>query len=963
MRDEFSFKSIKLRSISEFPDEVNDDKTPLSSFPSQQSEFSLEQPSELEKSLSHLKMETTMTENNDNNKTENNIKNSEFEKKESKESKVKKNVYEYFAKNKILKKDDFDSFLSYIGLREIWSTKDEQDILWDAIAANAKDKNNIKYEDVLAGICNLFEESDESKEKNENLEVFGEINENCIDEYLQKIKDNDKLLFDIKFINEIFLNDNEIKINLDNVMDEIKKKYRFIKINSSDLETYFKNLSNNNISSSDTFELNNELVNYVKTMIKIKYNNNNISINNNANTVNIRRSNINISKDKIISELDKIDNIISDIFKTMVTFSNNKDLLELFQYYYDNIIINEKKNIYNDLLNNNTNNIIKHKKSGSLPDNNLNFQKNNKILLFPNDENDYLKQQIQNLKERNDYLQKKITELTSNSRSKSNKKLIKVKTAKTKLTNLANINHNNSIINKAQLRNSSVAGDENFLMKNIINYNIMKNFSNTSNNSSNNNLINISDYNNRFSDDNNESNNNISNKMFSNTRSNVTNDLSNEDLTNSRVDLFSINANNTMNGRFMLDSSNLGNTSNNFSSNDSGHYTPTLSPKDDSLFDKFSPINDKTIEQEYNNINVIKIKKNYNQAVIEKKNSTYRYYNMINNKMTFGINNNLISINNINNNNVNMNSININNSNNSSSLNNTNDSLSILASNCFYDFEFLSCKKKIEILLMHNNEKLKPKEIYSDNINYMLNNTKKKSGTLLITSQCLYILTGADNENDEESQVNVSLRISHKLLESITVTNKFFNLLLLKFKEGTYIIIETFRRIYLLNFLRNVFTLYKYKKFIVFYNNCFDIPINNKKIEKYEIKKSKNFFVTPNFETAIKFGFLVKYKENFFSGSFNSRFVVLSDVGLIIFTKYPDIFPKAIIPVVGSIVKYVPMQDYNLYCFRIRTPDDRAYIFGSKNKKEILNWIDELVKYKQEYKRKMKIVTDDFKCK
>ena len=54
MRDEFSFKSIKLRSISEFPDEVNDDKTPLSSFPSQQSEFSLEQPSELEKSLSHM---------------------------------------------------------------------------------------------------------------------------------------------------------------------------------------------------------------------------------------------------------------------------------------------------------------------------------------------------------------------------------------------------------------------------------------------------------------------------------------------------------------------------------------------------------------------------------------------------------------------------------------------------------------------------------------------------------------------------------------------------------------------------------------------------------------------------------------------------------------------------------------------------------------------------------------------
>ena len=488
------------------------------------------------------------------------------------------------------------------------------------------------------------------------------------------------------------------------------------------------------------------------------------------------------------------------------------------------------------------------------------------------------------------------------------------------------------------------------------------NLSNTSNNSSNNNLINISDSNNRFSDDNNESNN-ISNR-FNKTRSIMTNDMmSNEDLTNSRIDLFSINGNNTMNGKFMLDSSALGNieSSNNFSINDSGHYTPTLSPKDDSLFEKFSPINERLLDQEYNNvINVINVNKNnnksINQSIVERKNSAIKYYNILNNKMSFGISNNLISINNINNNNVSMNQ----NNNSSKSLIAINESLSVFPLNYFSDFEYISSMKKIKLLLMHNNEKVQSNEIYSDSISYMLNNTKKKSGTLLITSQCFYILKDVDVENDDPNEIGISLRISHKLLKSITVSNKFFNLLLLDFNEGTYIIIETYRRIFLLNYLKNLFNIYKYQKLIVYYSNFFDITVKKNKSQKYEIKKNKNFLITPNFETSIKYGFLLKYKENFFSGSFYKKFVVLSDIGLIEFSKSPDIIPKIIIPIVGSIVKYLAMKDYNLYCFRIRTPDDKTYIFGSKNKKEIFDWIEELVRYKKRYKKRMNIATEDF---
>ena len=964
MRDEFSFKSIKLRSISEFPDELIDDKNlqPPYSFPP--SEFSLNPNNEFSNSLTHLKMETAIAENSENNKT---AKNSEFEKKESKESKVKKNVYEYFTKNKILNKNDFDSFLSYIGLREIWSKKDEQNILWDTITEKAEDKNNVNYGNVLAGICNLFEESDdncENKDKNENLEVINEINENCIDEYLQKINDNNKLLFDIKFINEIFLNNNEMKINISDVMNEIKEKYRFININNNDLETYLKNLSNNNISNNNTYELNKELVNYVNTVIKIKPNDNNNSIiTNSIKSINIQTNNIINSKEKIICQLNKIDNIISDILKTIITFNSNKNLLNLFQNYYENIIINEKKYLYNELLSNNINNKIPRKMTDSLSENNLNFQKRNKILLVPNDENDYLKQQIQNLKERNEYLQKEITELKSKFESKSCKKLVKVNSY-----NKNNIN-NNSTNNIKYKRNSTAANDRNFLMNNIINYNLKKNnLSNTSYNSSNNNIINTSDSNNRFSYDNNESNN-ISNRFFNKSSSNGINDyISNDDLTYSRLDLFSTNGNNTINGKFMLDSSALGNveSSNNFSINDSGNYTPTLSPKDDSLLEKFSPINEKILDQEYNNS--INSKKSIVKNMNERKNNSSKFYNIVNNKMSFGISNNLIT-DNIMNNKTNINSININNSNNNNNISTNNNTLapvdesfSVFPLNYFADFEYLFFKKNIKKLFMHNNEKVNSNEIYSDRINYMLNNTKKKSGMVLITSQCLYILNDIDIESDDQTEIGISLRISHKLLESITISDKYFNYLLLNFNEGTFIIIETYRRVFLLNYLKILFNIYKHQKLIVYYSNCFDIAVKNKKIEKFEIKKNKNFLITPNFEISLKFGFLLKYKENFFSGSFYKKFIVLSDIGLLEFSKNTDNVPKMIIPIIGSLVKYTFMKDFDLYCFRIKTPDDKSYIFGSKNKKEIMDWIEELVTYKEEYKKKMKIVTEDFIC-
>ena len=184
MRDEFSFRSLKIKTdiLEEKPDGNLDSKKNGS------------------KSTS--------------------INNFSNEKSASKKDKVKSRIKEYFEKENQLIKEDFDSFLSFIGLKDIWSTEDEQKFLWESIINKAKDKDNIDYEATLEGICELFEYEEDDLldikkedadfiEKNEedDSDLFNDLintNENCIDEYLNGIQNNTRLIFGIKFVNDFF---------------------------------------------------------------------------------------------------------------------------------------------------------------------------------------------------------------------------------------------------------------------------------------------------------------------------------------------------------------------------------------------------------------------------------------------------------------------------------------------------------------------------------------------------------------------------------------------------------------------------------------------------------------------------------------------------------------------------------------------------------------------------------------
>ena len=1002
MRDEFSFRSLKIKSdILE------------------------------EKPEGNLDLRNTSSINTS-------INNCFGEKSVSKKDNVKSKIREYFEKKNQLIKEDFDSFLSFIGLKDIWSIEEEQKILWESIVSKAKDKDNIDYDATLEGIFELFEYEDDLMdikkedadiiEKNEenDSDLFNDLinnNENCIDEYLNSIQNNTRLIFGIKFINDFFLkiyiinnsiinknnmtnsiktintnkvNDNEIEnginnesnksnninleeeievtqltnklnkkifINIDDIWNEIKIKYRFIMINKEELNNYFNNLVKNNIFGSrksitsccviikndklQEYCLDKELLTYVNTMLKksiAKEEKEKLLNENKENEENIINDENEYDNEQIFEKLRQLDYAISDIFE-IISLDGDKEIKNLLKMFNSIYIMQQKKNLYNKLEE-----IIKENKINEkskldetesqlninlINDPNNNNNNKSKIIMVPNDENDYLKQQINNLKERNEYLLKENNELKKNLPQDKNE--ITLKNSKIKINKLnlpksdtyhssgnSNINSKNYISSREQqhYRNKTV-GDENsiFNMLNqksnsnaphcytnrnpLISLNLNKLNKGNSNNNSNNNLLN-------------ETNNGKSNNAGNKTNSV---DYNGEEFTNSKMDLFSINGNNNIKEKFLLETTEFGNEPS----------TPTLTPRSKVFEDNSFCLGDEHNMRIGSKISAILSSREYNNS---KENNNDSNNKMINfnkkKKMSFGINTELYN-------------------------NESDDNCNDLVGNKYrYDFKYLSLNKKINKLLLHNNENLNSYEIFSDQINYILNGEKKQKGVLLITSQCFYIL-------DESPEMNCILRISHQLLSSLSIAKNNYNHLLIQFNEGSFIIIEIFSRIHLLHYLKELYYEYNYKKININFCNSFIIKLKNNLVYTYELKNRKDIIMTPNFENAQKIGILHKYQENFFSAYFDEKIVVLTSIGLIVFDKTYFNKPQIIIPIIGSAIKSIVANDKKkLYCFKIKTINNEAFIFGSNNKKEINDWMKELNSYKDLYESRMNNIIDDF---
>ena len=1003
MRDEFSFRSLKIKS-----------------------DILEEKPESQLRSKNNSSLDTS-------------INNIFSNKGASKEDKVRIKIKEYFKKENQLIKENFDSFLSFIGLKEIWSTEEEQKVLWESIISKAKDKENINYEATLEGICALFEDEEDIKEEEmenfieKNIENDSDLsneiskyNENCIDEYLNCIKNDTRLIYGIKFINEFFLkkyiinfdhknmtnsiktintnkiNDNEIEnginsesnknnnsnieeekeievaqlankfnknilINMNDILNEIKIKYRFIMINYEELNNYFKNITKNlqdsrkSITScciiiksdkSQEYCLDKQLLKYVNAMIKIDSKTGN-DTKKNENSDKPENEKIIINKEEetyeyIIENLTKLDNAISDIFDLFINMNLEKEIKNLLKMYNSNYIQQEKKSLYEKLSE-----IIKERKNSEnfrldetesqLNINQINDDNNNnKIIMEQNEENDYLKQQINNLKERNEYLLKENNELKKNLPENKNEITLKNSTIKINRLNIpksdaynsssnSNLNSKNYISSRDEVYfKNKRKGDENSIF-NMLNQRSNSNHSphcHTNRNHLNSlnlnklNKVNTTSSNmNLLNDTNNGKSNNIGNKT------NSFMDYNGEEFTNSKIDLFSVNGNNNTKENFLLETTGLGNEP----------CTPTLTPRSIAFDNKDE--NSFCLGDEHNmrigsKVSAILSSREYYNNSNSKENNNDNNNKLINfnkkKKMSFGINNEIY---------------------NNDCDDNCND---FVENKNKFDFKYLSLNKKVKKLLLHNNENLNSYEIFSDDINYILNGEKKQKGILLITSQCFYIL-------DQTSEMNYILRISHQLLASLSITKNNFNHLLLIFNEGSFIIIEMLNRIHLLHYLKELYYEYNYKKININFCDSFNIKLKNNLVYIYELKNKKDIILTPNFENAQKLGVLLKYQENFFSAYFDEKFIVLTSIGLIVFEKNYFNKPIIIIPIIGSVIKSITANDKKkLYCFVIKTFTNETFIFGSGKLKEINDWIKELNSYKDLYQSRMNNIIEDF---
>ena len=258
-----------------------------------------------------------------------------------------------------------------------------------------------------------------------------------------------------------------------------------------------------------------------------------------------------------------------------------------------------------------------------------------------------------------------------------------------------------------------------------------------------------------------------------------------------------------------------------------------------------------------------------------------------------------------------------------------------------YDFRYLYKDSNIKKLFNINKEKINPMKFLTDEVYIIPNNYLKKQKAILVISSSFFYLLKATITMPCITKLDI------KSLNSIFISSRNCNLIYFAFENSVDIIIETYRRLEILKFIKGI----KEKNIKINISHNF-AP---KKSDVINLKKTKIFKYTPNFENAIKLGILYKFQENFFINKFHERLVALCGLGLMYFEEN-DKCPKAVIPIIGSTIKFVFYQVDRLYCFQLKTINDESYTFGSKIKKETLDWIQEFSNFKTKFFLKLKEV-------
>ena len=925
---------------------------------------------------------------------ENNI-----EENNSKETMAKKKIKDYFDNNKVLTHENFNQFLEFIGIKEIWSTEKEQNLLWDSIVEKSIDKNNVDYDSTLKGISKFFEEDEDedindiydeniyninlkdiSLEDTDNLNLFNlkksNNNEKYIDEFINSINNNQDTLYDIRFINEIFFSKNfndknienndisegKIEINFDELVEKIKNNYKFLNMNIEVLKNYLNyinvnkdNPNNEKENETKIYCLNKDLINYVNAIVdlKIEENNKNHNINlNNSSFSSSNNNNINgNSIEYSIEKLSVLDANIIHCLDSIISQNLNLDLIKLVKKYIENYIFYLRQSIYNDIKSKELEFEQKINQSNNTCNKcNKDIVKENKKLL--NDE------------------MKSLLRKNSKLKNQNNKEL-----SENKIININEIINNNKNSSSTNLRNSlsmpKAQKRKYTQIKKVLSKNKLSEMS------TDNLIIFEKDSKNKTKQQNKKINGNES-RTFSSI------DYI-DDMPTSRIGSFS-NQGNGNGSLFLLETTKIYNENVEEDDKMSNKNISKISKKNNQKIIKRKITTSKTQKTnnvidtscDINNESSIKINNEENYDDYEDIENNFLMKGKIHSSNNFFLKKNLITnINDYNSNrnysvrNSDINTINsINQIDNCYgtfaygplngqsfsdvdkiyNLDNANTQNNITN---FYDFKYLMYSHRVNRLFSMNNEKININEFFSEEINAYFSKTNKQNCILIINNHSFYFL--------KLESLECILRLNINSLESIIISSNNFNLLLLSFKNGSDIIIELFQRMKFLIFIQNVISKRKLEKDIkVNISNKFCIRKKNDKKDIILTFKNKMFNFTPNFENAQKIGILLKYQENIFSASFHKKLVVLCSLGLIYFNdNYKT--PKAIIPIIGTTIKAIVVQtNEKIYCIKLLTVSDETYIFGSLKKKEILDWKREILHFKKIYDNQLKQINPNY---
>lgn len=845
---------------------------------------------------------------------------------------AKANACAYFETHDVLRREDISSFIAVINCGEIWSTEEERNRLWTFIAKD-QTTDEATFESVMNFLNDFFnaDVNDVSLDEAEpNLNISALTNNKEIlpngpaENFINGI-DNKNLLLSIKMINEIFFDKkNElITINAEAIANKIKERYSFIMIERSDLDKYLKNICGND-GTADY-----DAISKVDDIINHRLTNGNCGLGENCLISNLFP--IPTTIDLIITKLKSFDKVELDYMNAMKDFAKNTVLCDILCNSFATLI-KSKSNLYSSISNSNLlkENLALHSHIKSLT------SQFDKISKANGESKDDVEFTFSPLK-RKSLSTSKLVEGSPDQTSKpqiSNEDFIKCLTYNSQ--------------NTTQGQNQNNQNSKHIHLGSAMTYDLLCHRRKTETEINKHKRINKS-------------------QNYLHFNGTCIDDLQSrkdsarvDDFSTSRYDLFSVK-DTSNNEKFLLETTNLNDTANN-NDNESKH-KGTFHFNINSLIDgDFNEQNELPIpiqeEQFPKDGTVKKMYSKHNNSIKEEeegekekiKNDSERQSVVpsISRQDSSGGNKNLTA----------------------SNFNAVNSSATVLEESNFafyggyerdnmisseapnhknfYDFLNIRHSKRILALLKKNRDLYVQNELFSGYVNYVIGEKFKKEKMILIITALHFFLI-------EPNSFQCRIKVSRKMLSYIDVASKNYNILVIHFETGVDLILESYKRIEILYYLRDLYSHRKFGKPRFRYPKNPVIKRANEISVMIPISSNKNFIKTPNFENAIKVDYLYEYVDSFLSCKFEEKLVVLCSIGLLVFNDVGKP-PKEIIPVIGAKIKTVKVRSGEkfFYCFKLRINKKRSVIFGETNQDNIKGWIRELQRLQGMYEVKMK---------